>query len=91
VADPEVIVGAVDLHIPEDVIRSLRLPSAEVEDELRRDVGLYARGALSVGKSAEFAGVSRREFETMLGERKIRRQYDEESLAEDLDYAEGDR
>jgi predicted HTH domain antitoxin len=91
VADPEVIVGAVDLHIPEDVTRSLRLPSEEVEDELRRDVVLYARGALSVGKAAEFAGVSRREFETMLGERKIRRQYDEDSLAEDLDYAEGDR
>jgi predicted HTH domain antitoxin len=93
VADPEVTMSAVDLHIPEDVIRSLRLPSEEVEDELRRDLAvvLYARGALSVGKAAEFAGVSRREFETMLGERKIRRQYDEESLAEDLDYAEGDR
>ncbi len=85
--------GAIDLHIPEDVIRSLRLPTDEVEEELRRDLAivLYARGALSVGKAAEFAGITRREFDDLLGRRRIRRQYGEDDLDEDLAYAEGDR
>lgn len=85
--------SAIDLHIPEDVIRSLRLPTGEVEDELRRDLAvvLYARGALSVGKAAEFAGLTRREFDELLGRRRVPRQYGEDALAEDLAYAEGDR
>lgn len=85
--------GGIDLHIPADIVRALRLPTGEVEDELRRDLAvvLYARGALSVGKAAEFAGLTRHGFDELLGRRRVQRQYGEDALAEDLAYGEGGR
>lgn len=79
-------------EIPDDVIRALNLPPGEVEGELRKElaVALYARGALSVGKAAEFAGLNPWDFEKILGERRVPRHYGEEELDEDLAYARGD-
>lgn len=53
-------------------------------------VTLYARQLLSLGKARQLAGLSRRDFEALLGERRVPRHYSEEDLEEDLDYAFGD-
>lgn len=78
------------LKIPEDVVEVLRLPPGEVERELRKELALalYQRGVLSSGKACALAGMTRWEFEELLGQRQIRRHYTEETLEEDVKYAQ---
>lgn len=52
-------------------------------------VTLCARTLLPLGKARQLADLSRRDFEALLGERKISRNYTEENLEEDLDYVFG--
>jgi predicted HTH domain antitoxin len=76
------------LEIPEDVADALRLPPAEQEGELRKELALalYQRGALSYGKARRLAAMNRWEFETLLGNRQIVRHYIENDLRGDIDY-----
>ena len=77
------------MKIPEDVMEALRLPPDEVEVELRKELALalYQRGVLSSGKACVLAGMTRWEFEELLGLRQIRRHYTEKNLEEDIEYA----
>jgi predicted HTH domain antitoxin len=81
------------VDIPDDVAAALRLPSDTAEEEMRKElaVTLYARRLLPLGKARQLAGLSRRDFEELLGERKVPRDYTEENLKEDLEYAAEDR
>jgi len=80
------------LDIPNDVADALRLPPDEAEREVRKElaVTLYARQLLPLGKARKLAGLSRRDFEALLGERQVPRDYTEADLEEDLAYARGD-
>jgi len=80
------------VDIPDDVADALRLPPDEAEQEVRKELAitLYARQLLPLGKARQLAGLSRREFEALLGERQVPRHYSAEDLEEDLDYAFGD-
>lgn len=82
---------ALILEIPDEVVQALRLPASEVQAELRKElaVALYARGALSLGKSVEMAGLTRQEFEAILGRRHIERPYDMAEIEHDLAWAKG--
>jgi predicted HTH domain antitoxin len=51
---------------------------------------LYERGALALGKARLLAGMTRWEFEELLGQRRIVRHYTAADLAEDICYADGD-
>ena len=77
------------LEIPDDVTDALRLPPSERDRELRTELALalYQRGILSGGKARKLAGMTRWEFEHLLGQRRIVRHYREDDLREDLDYA----
>ncbi|MFC6719313.1 UPF0175 family protein [Natrialbaceae archaeon GCM10025810] len=77
------------IEIPEDVYDALRLPEDEREGVMREELAclLYDRGVLSFGKARELAGLSKRDFSELLGERGIERHYTDEELDEDLDYA----
>ena len=77
------------LKIPADVMEALRLPPDEAEAELRKELALalYQRGVLSSGKACALAGMTRWEFEELLGLRQIRRHYTEKNLEEDIEYA----
>lgn len=79
------------LEIPDDVIQALRLPPAEHEGELRKELALalYQRGALSLGMASRLAGIDRWQFGRLLGERKILRHYSEDDLGNDICYANG--
>jgi predicted HTH domain antitoxin len=80
------------LDIPDNVAQALRLPRAEAERELRKELALalYARGVLGFGKAQQLAGLSTWEFDELLGERGIVRPYNEDDLAMDVKYAGGD-
>jgi predicted HTH domain antitoxin len=77
------------LEIPDSAVNALNLPPEELRKELRIDlaIALYARGALSAGKAAEFAGIGRMDFEHLLCERRVERPYTMEELERDLAWA----
>lgn len=78
------------IEIDDEVYEALQLPEGERSDALKEElaVSLYARDILSFGKARSLAGLSKREFHDLLGEREIPRHYGDTELAEDLDYAE---
>jgi predicted HTH domain antitoxin len=80
------------LQIPDSVVQSLRLPEGEMAQRLRTElaVALYSQGALSLGKGAELAEMTRFEFGELVGQRGIPRHYTEEELAQDLSHARGE-
>ncbi len=80
------------VDIPDDVAAALRLPPDAAEREIRKElaVTLYARQLLPLGKARQLAGLSRRDFEALLSERRVLRDYTEADLADDLDYAFSD-
>ncbi len=57
------------LKLPGDVMDALRLPPDDVEAELHKELALalYLRGVLSSGKACALAGMTRWEFEELLG------------------------
>ena len=79
------------LEIPDDIQQAMALPPDEVERELRKELALalYRREILSVGKACEFADMNRWDFEDLLGERAVTRQYGQEELDEDINYGRG--
>ena len=85
--------GARTLKIPEDVINALRVPPDDVEAELYKELALalYQRGILTSGKASALCGLTRRQFEELLVERRIKRHYGEAELEEDLRYARCDQ
>ncbi len=83
------------IDVPREVLDAVKLPRLEVEKELRRELALalYERGALALGKARVLAGMTRWEFEELLGQRRIIRHYTAAALAEDihLTVAKGER
>ncbi len=77
------------MEIPGGVVEAVRLPPAEVEAELRKElaIALYQRGVLSLSKAKVLAQMTRWEFEELLGLRRIPRYYTQEDLDEDMQYA----
>ncbi|WP_255192421.1 UPF0175 family protein [Natronobeatus ordinarius] len=77
------------IDVPPDVYDALNVPEDQREDVIRRElaVSLYREGILSFGKARELAGLSRREFHRLLGDREVDRHYTDEELADDLEYA----
>jgi len=81
--------SALVLEIPEEITDALRFPAADLQSELRKELALalYQRGALSGGKAAQLAEMTRRQFDELIGQRRIVRHYTEVDLNEDLEYA----
>lgn len=77
------------LELPPDVLDAMKLPPAEVEAELRKElaVALYRRGALGIGKARVLAQMTRWEFEDLLKDREVPRHYSESDLDDDIRYA----
>lgn len=78
------------LEIDDEVYEAVRLPEAERPELLKQElaVTLYTREMLSFGKARTLAGLSKRAFHDLLGEREIPRHYSESELAEDIEYTE---
>ena len=79
----------VTITVPQEIVQALRLPPDAVAAELQRElaVALYQRGILSSGKAAALAGMTRWEWEELLGARKIPRHYADEDLDQGIAYA----
>lgn len=78
------------IEIDDEVYEALQLPEGERSEVLKRElaVSLYAQDVLPFGKARALAGMSKREFQRLLGDREIPRHYGESELAEDIEYAQ---
>jgi predicted HTH domain antitoxin len=78
---------SVKMDIPEDVLVAARITKKDAADELRKElaVHLFEREILSFSKAAELAKMSKWDFMSLLGGRKIPLHYDEEDLDEDIE------
>lgn len=78
----------VDVSIPGEVFKSMKLPENEKEELIRVEIAFtfYEKGALSFGKARQLAGMTKEQFHRELGERGIERHYTEEELEEDIAY-----
>ena len=79
------------LEIPDAVSGALRIPKKNQKHQLKMElaVSLYAQGILGFGKACELAEFGQGDFGRLLGERGIPRQYDDQDLADDINYASG--
>ena len=84
-------VMGISLEIPAEILRAVRLPPKEVEQELCKELALalYQRGALPLGKARALARMTRWDFEELLGQRRILRHYTDTDLEEDIQYGLG--
>lgn len=80
------------LTIPDSVVQGLRLPEGEIAQRLRTElaIALYLQGALSLGKAAELAEMTRFLFGELAAQRGVPRHYTDEDLAQDFFYAGGE-
>ena len=79
------------LEVPVEVLEGVKLPSADMEREFRKELALalYQRGILSLGKARILAQMTRWEFEDLLGQRRIVRHYTDADLGTDIRYGLG--
>ncbi len=70
------------LTIPDEVLSATALTNREVAATVALE--LYQREKLSLGKAAEMAGISRRDFHRLLDERGLYLTYGVDDLEKDL-------
>ena len=77
------------IEIDDEIYEAVQLPEDERSQAMKEElaVSLYARDILSFGKARALAGLSKRAFHDLLGEREIPRHYTDTELDEDLEYA----
>ncbi len=76
-----------EIEIPEDLVRSLKLPPDEAAGRLRQELALrlYEKEILGFGKARQLAGMTKWGFGDLLGQEGIHRHYDTEELEDDLE------
>jgi len=83
---------SVVIEIPDEIETALRLPAANREEQILRElsIALYAQDLLTFSKARELARLDRLDFGRLLGQRGVARHYGEQELQEDLRYARGE-
>ena len=71
------------LTLPDNIIPAGQFTEEELLTELA--VALYANGKISFGQARRLAGMDWFSFRTLLSERNVPANYDEEDLEKDLD------
>ena len=84
----EALCSAVDvtISIPDDLGAALADTSKQLEARVQLDLAVqyYQQGLVSMGRGAEMSGLRRGEFEGVVAERGVPRNYSEKDLLADL-------
>ena len=74
------------IEIPKDILRSMKVPEKELPDRLKIELALrlYQSGVLTFGKARSLAGMTKWDFQSLLGKEGIHRRYDVQDLEKDL-------
>ncbi len=85
--------SVMNISLPEDLVGSLRIPEAEVEGEILKElaVALYARGAIAAGKARKLGRLSHWQFLEALAQRNVKLRRSDEDVEEDLAHARSGR
>jgi len=85
--------SGMNISLPEDLVGSMRIPEAEVEGEVLKElaVALYARGALTAGKARKLGRLDHWQFLEALKQRQVDLRHADDDVEEDLAHARGDR
>jgi len=80
----------ITIEIPKDISRSMKVPEGELPQRIRIElaVRLYQIGVLTLGKARRLAGMTKWDFQFLLGRERIFRRYDVEELEKDLSILE---
>lgn len=75
------------LEIPEQIVASLKIPSAELHERLRTELSirLYQKGILGFGKARELSGLNKWLFQEILSKENVPLNYDADELEIDLE------
>ena len=75
------------ISLPEDILRSAKIPRPQWDAVLKRELALqlYREGMLSFANARRLADMEKLDFHRLLGERHIPRQYDIEDYEQDLE------
>jgi predicted HTH domain antitoxin len=78
------------IEIPTDILRSMKLPEGERSERVTTELALrlYQTGVLTFGKARKLAGMTKWEFQSVLGKEGMLRRYDVEDLKKDLSTVE---
>lgn len=81
----------VRVELPEELVDAIKLPPQEVPIRVKRELAirLYEKRLLGFGKARQLAGMTKWEFQQLLGQEGILRSYDMEELEKDLKNLEG--
>ena len=76
----------IDLKIPKDIQRSMKVPEKELPQRLKTELAirLYQTGILAFGKARKLASMTKWDFEFILGKENIPSRYDVDNLGKDL-------
>jgi predicted HTH domain antitoxin len=76
----------VTISIPDDLGAVLADSSERLEARVQIDLAVqyYREGLVSMGRAAEMSGLRRGEFERVVAERQVSRNYSDEDLLRDL-------
>ncbi len=79
------------IEIPSDIAEALKIPDREMLPVLLQELAiqLYAQHFLSFGKARQLAQLSKWGFAQLIGQRGVERHYNEQSLQEDVEFANG--
>ena len=77
----------ISLEIPEDILRTVKIPAERLEGELKKELALqlYRDRLISFANARRLAGLTRIKFHYLLGEQQISRHYDVEDYRKDLE------
>lgn len=79
----------VTISIPDDLAKEFGNDLEELRQRLHLELAVqsYRDGLASFGRAAELAGLPQRDFEQVLAERKVDRNYNADDLRADLEFA----
>jgi predicted HTH domain antitoxin len=71
------------VELPDSVAEALRLAPPDAEAQVRKELALalYARGILGFGKARELCGLTKWQFEELLGRRKVVRPFTTKTIS----------
>lgn len=74
------------IEIPKDILYSMKVPEKELSARLKTELALrlYQTGVLTFGKARSLAGMTKWDFQSLLGKEGIHRRYDVQDLEKDL-------
>ena len=77
---------SITIEIPKNILHAMKIPEKELPERLKIELAirLYQTGMLTFGKARKLAGMTKWDFQQILGVENIPGRYDVDELEKDL-------